>query len=177
MQTHLILAAQGIQGIQGIQGVQGTQGILGQDGFQGVQGGLAQVSRVSKVQVDLYLVQVELGQSPMEHLRASSPQEEKLVLVLLGPSVDLSVEGDVQISGIASVADLKFSSNIVESTSGALYMKILLLVNTFSLIKTSFTLLLQLTSTSNMVLTYLVTEPHQTSEVNLTLVQMVQGSE
>ena len=68
-------------------------------------------------------MQVELGQSPMEHLRASSPQEEKVGVGSTRPSVDLSVEGDVQISGIASVADLKFSSNIVESTSGALYMR------------------------------------------------------
>ena len=74
--------------------------------------------------MDLYLVQVELGQSPMEHLQVSSPQEEKVGVGSTRPSVDLSVEGDVQVSGVASVADLKFSTNVIESTSGTLSLRL-----------------------------------------------------
>ena len=84
---------------------------------------LAQVSRVSKVQVDLYLVQVEPWAVSDGALAGIFTTGRKVGVGSTRPSVDLSVEGDVQISGIASVADLKFSSNIVESTSGALYMR------------------------------------------------------
>ena len=117
------LAAQGTQGVQGLQGVQGTQGILGQDGFQGVQG--------------------ETGggfqglQGPSGSLAGAGGTWAVSDGALAGifttgrnvgvgstrPSVDFSVEGDIQVSGITSVGDLKFSSNVVESTNGALYMR------------------------------------------------------
>lgn len=117
------IAAQGVQGIQGIQGVQGTQGILGQDGFQGVQG---------ETGAGFQGLQGTSGSLPGAGgtwavsdgaLAGIFTTGRKVGIGSTRPTVDLSVEGDIQVSGVASVADLKFSTNIIESTSGTLSLR------------------------------------------------------
>ena len=93
--------------------------ILGQDGFQGVQGEtVAGFQGLQGASGSLPGAGGTCKQSPMDTWCIFTTGR-KVGVGSTRPSVDLSVEGDVQISGIASVADLKFSSNIVESTSGA----------------------------------------------------------